>query len=58
LGLAGLAFEAEFYRLPFDFTQGGEQVVEPRLEGSSFWPSLEFFQRFNSRRDERSEVSL
>jgi hypothetical protein len=35
--LAGLPFEAEVYRLPFEFPQGGE-LVEPRPEGLPLRP--------------------
>jgi hypothetical protein len=40
-GPAGPAFEAQVYRLPFDFPRGGEHVVEPRPEGLSLPPSSE-----------------
>jgi hypothetical protein len=38
--VGGLAFEAEVYRLPFDFSQGGEHV-EPQPEGLSLRPFSE-----------------
>jgi hypothetical protein len=40
LGLAGPAFEAQVYRLPFECLQDGE-LVEPRPERLSLRPSSE-----------------